>query len=432
MSGDITDLVETRKAFERVKILRKAVQDLGQKSERLQEEQIRERLSEIQTLGTVRNFRPLTDGDTRISGILTEEPPEPEAILNYNGQPILTRGVVGGLVAAGGTGKSFFLLQLAYALAGGTGLGPFKAAGVFTVLVLLGEDPDEEKNRRLWHIGHGDFPIGLHVYSTMGRVGPLMQLRDGNPEKAPGWYWLRDTIRFHENLNVLILDPRSRFYGLDENSNDHATAWISCLESLADEFGITIIFSHHTSKQRSDSMTQHMSRGASATVDGCRWVAGMTRLSDESARRYGISNPRGYIEFDITKSNYSAQLPAKFIFRRAENGLLEYAALEADRRQGIKKVLYEEIIRVSGEFSRRDLIRKDNGCDEILENIETEFPTFRRSNEMSSFIDELIENELLEEKTGQSDGRGKPKKLLYAVPFDPMNIRQAGLWKTSD
>lgn len=407
--------------------LRSAIEDLARRAPKLGESEILKALEQIQTINNPVRQHSLTDGDTRINGILVEEPPPAEEILTYNGQAVLTRGIVGGVMAAGGTGKSFLLLQLANVLADGTGLGPLKAAKEFKVLFIAGEDPQEEIERRLWKIGHGDFPLGLHVASVMGRVGPLMQLQDRNPVLSYWFGWLRQTIQSHNGLDVLIIDPKSRFYGLDENSNDHATQWIAALESLSEEFNITILFSHHVSKQRSDSMNQHMSRGASAIVDGCRWVAGMTRLSEDSAKRYDISDHRAYVEFDVTKSNYAAQLPAKFIFKRTENGLLEYAALESDRRSGIKKLLHEELMVHSGEFSRRDLIRKNKGCDVILEKIEADFPTFRRSSELNGFLDELIKNELIEEKTGPYDGRGKPKNLIYGIPFDPMNFRQARL-----
>ena len=192
---------------------------------------------------------PLIPELTLVKGRLTTEPPEPRALLTYNEKPLLIRGVIGGLMATGGTGKSFFLLQLAYAMADGGNFGPLRAQEPLKVLVLAGEDPQEEVDRRLWKIGAGDFPDGLHVASVVGsNVGPLMHLDKNNPVTAPGWDWLRETIKSHEDLDVLVIDPKSRFYGLNENNNDDGTAWIACLESLSKEFGLTILFSHHVSK----------------------------------------------------------------------------------------------------------------------------------------------------------------------------------------
>jgi len=366
---------------------------------------------------------PLTIQQTQIRGILFEEPPEADPILTYNNQPVLTRGVVGGLTASGGAGKTTFLLQMGCVLAGGTSLGPLKAAAPFRVLMLCGEDPQCEILRRLWRIGQGDFPEGFFVFSTAGRVPPLMHLVEGNPARSPAFDWLRATIENHMPLDVLIIDPKSRFYGLDENNNDHATQWVACLEALTVEFNVTVLFSHHVSKQRADSMGQAASRGASALVDGCRWVAGMTRLSDDSAKRYDIPDPRGYVEFDITKSNYAAQLPSKFIFKRTENGLLEYAALEADRRNGLKRALYYALNSSEAQYSRRELLKGLNGASEVLARIKEEFPTFKQV-ELDSLFDELISDGVVDEKFVRATGAKKPKATLQPIPLDPNNLTQ--------
>lgn len=369
-------------------------------------------------------FPPLTLDKTQISQVLLEEPPDAEPLLTYNGTPVLTRRVVGGLTASGGTGKSYFLLQLAYALADGTGIGPLRAADSFRVLMLCGEDPLDEVYRRLWRIGKGEFPDGLCVASTAGQLPPLMHMVEGNPQRSPAYDWLKTTIENHAPLDVLILDPKSRFDGTDENKNEHVTAFITALESLVVEFGITVLFAHHVSKQNANHMGQSASRGASAIVDSARWMAGMTKMSEESAKRYELADPRHYIEFDITKSNYSAQLPAKFVFKRTENGLLEYAALEADRRLSIKRLLYSAIRGRVENFSRSDLIKNRNGADKIISEIKAEFSNFKPTNEIDSLIDELIQDGLIEEITIKSDGAGKPKKVLNGIPIDPENVYQ--------
>ena len=65
----------------------------------------------------------------------------------------------------------------------------------------------------------------FHAKSVSGMIGGLMALHDGNPVLAPKYEWLAKTIEQHEGLELLFLDPKSRFYGLDENNNDHNTEY---------------------------------------------------------------------------------------------------------------------------------------------------------------------------------------------------------------
>jgi hypothetical protein len=369
------------------------------------------------------DFPPLMPEDTVVN--ITEAPPPPDALINNQDKPHLTRGIVGGVMAQGGTGKTFFLEQLAYALADGKGLGPLKAADPegFNVLMLCGEDPNDENNRRLWAISgeSGYFPPKLHIASTVGRLGPLMKLENNNPVKAEAFYWMRETIRNHEGLDLLIIDPKSRSYGLDENNNDHGTQWISALESLAQEFNITILFTHHVSKANGKSMDQNMSRGASAIVDGCRWVAGMNYLSETECKRYEISNPKEYVCLDVTKTNYAAGLQKQLVFKRNESGVLEYVSLEAGRHNQLIEILYDAIKGAPGEYSRNDLAKGKNGA--VLITMNLNFPNFKQ-NEFPSLLDEMVQAHLLEEKEIPPEGKGRPKKALFAVEIDPMDLGQ--------
>ena len=372
------------------------------------------------------DFPPLTPDQTAVN--ITEAPEPPDALLEYYDRPILIRKVVGAIMAAGGTGKTFFLQQLAYGLANGTGIGPLKIPDYkeFKVLMLCGEDPQDEVNRRLWVISPetGTFPQNLHVASVVGRLGPLMELSDGNPIRSKHWRWLRETIRLHMPLDVLIIDPKSRFYGLDENSNDHATRWITCLEALAEEFNLTILFSHHVSKTNAGTMDQNMSRGASAIVDGCRWVAGMTPLSENECKRYGIENPKGFVAVDIVKTNYAAGLQSKLIFRRTESGALEYAALESQRRSKLLSILYHEIEQEPMKYSKRDFAKNEKGVvSHIIETVKDQYPKFEKK-EFPGLIEIMIDGYLLDENEVQKETSGPRKQGLKTVPLDPNNYNQ--------
>ena len=373
--------------------------------------------AEENSANPLKDFPPLTPEQTAVN--ITEKPPDPESIINYNGRALLTLGIVGAVLAAGGVGKTYFLMLLAYYLSKGDSFGPLRAAKKegFEVLMLCAEDPQSEIDRRLWAISNQSPCIQpkLHITSVMGRLGPLMRLANGNPERAPAWVWLDKTIENHKNLALLILDTKSRLYGLDENSNDHAAQWIACLETLAQKHNITILFSHHVSKNAVSrgGIDAANSRGASAITDNCRWVAGMTELSKNSAERYGIENPRDFIEFDVPKTNYSAKLPAKFIFKRTENGSLQYAALESERRDKISEMFIEAIKASSDKYSRSEIERGTNGADEILIAMKAGFPEFKKT-QFSKLIDEQLQVRSLIEKEIKSEKQGRPKTVIRA------------------
>ena len=125
------------------------------------------------------------------------------------------------------------------------------------MVYLAAEDGQEELDRRvfaavqaLWPNGSPPPEIDNFIpVSVMGKIGPLMQFDGaGNPVKAPAYDWLCKTLANLPEVEVLILDPKSKFYGLDENDNGHNAAWVNCLESLIARFKITILFSHHESK----------------------------------------------------------------------------------------------------------------------------------------------------------------------------------------
>ena len=146
------------------------------------------------------------------------------------------------------------------------------------MLYLAGEDDQEELHRpvhaavqALWPNVSPPPEINNFIpISVMGKLGPLMQIdAAGNPVNAPAYAWLCRTLSNLPDVDVLIIDPKSKFYGLVENDNTHCAAWVNCLESLVARFKITILFAHHESKALAGSMSQASSRGGSWEFD---WI----------------------------------------------------------------------------------------------------------------------------------------------------------------
>lgn len=354
------------------------------------------------------HFAPLTPAETLVKGRLLQEPDPPEVILTYRDRPFLTRGGVGGIVAAGGTGKSFIVNQFGNMMAAGGVIGPLRAPKKLNVLLLFGEDPQDEVDRRLWRVCQGTFPNSFHAISVSGKIGPLMQLKDGNPTRTKWFDWLCQTVENHKGLDVLMIDPKSRFYGLVENDNDHNTQWIACLETITVERGINILFTHHVSKANGKQLHQDMARGGSALVDGARWLIGLTPMEEKIAKEYGV-NERDYVEMDLIKANYVAKLPQTLFFKRDGLGVLHYEDLGMGRLNSMTQQLVILLREDKYEVTRRELARTELGAATCAKMKEF-FPKFTKCKDVDLCIDNGISKGWVEEI---NDGSKKnPRRVI--------------------
>lgn len=270
------------------------------------------------------DFQPLKPEDTRIKDRLKTKPPEIKYLCYARGVGLYPQNVVGVLTAEGSTGKSFWLGSFATAAASGGYFGEIYFPEKLKVLVLYCEDSQEQVDLRVWNMCKGDIPENLHVHSINGKIGPLMKMENGNPTKTDYWHWVNDTVRMHKGLDMLIIEPKSQIYGLDENNNDHATQWVKAIEQIRELNNLkAVIFAHHTGKINGAKITQGMARGASGLIDACRWQGGLVRMDEETAQKYGIKKPRDYILFNAPKNNYSPDMDGNLIYVRSNSGVLE-------------------------------------------------------------------------------------------------------------
>ncbi len=362
-----------------------------------------------QTVGQKQETPPLPEISTSLNSWLISRPKPRKYILNLFGQPFMPADVVGALAATGGTGKTFFLMALAKAMSSGKNFGPISVPKPLKVLCIFGEDDQDELGRRFWDICKGKFPDNLHAASVYGQVGPLMELDEKrNPTKAKGFDWLDSTIKNHPDLDVLIFDPKSRFYGLDENNNDHGTAWIGCLEELRMRYGITILFSSHTSEANAGTVSQAMNRGASSIIDGCRWQAGMAGMDQNTADRYGIEDKQNYVIFDAPKSNYTARQGKPIFFKRGSGGALEYTELKSDKMAAYAIQLHKLLVEDGGDYTQRDLKSGSAGVT-ICQTLKINCTTFERKTHTDELWRYMIDNDFAKEV---GVGAGNSHKLV--------------------
>ena len=271
-----------------------------------------------------------------VEEMLRTEPPERKWLVRER----LPFGVVGLLAAAGSTGKSMALLQLAVSCCTGEPwLGqPLGRSG--SVLLISAEEDREEIHRRLWMVTQ-------HYQSTkliaerlfiLERVGFDNRLTHIEDREVVMTDLVKRIIRTVEQMPdpvLIVLDPISRFDGGDGNDNGDATRLIEAAERIRKATGCTVIMAHHMSKAgiRDPESGQEAVRGASGLVDGARWVGVLRTMGQGEAKRYGAApdDAKHHVRFTTPKSNYSEPWPGMWLERTA-GGVLVPADLQESKR----------------------------------------------------------------------------------------------------
>lgn len=146
-------------------------------------------------------------------------------------------------------GKSYALIQLAAAIAGGSSwLGHSCALGR-VLYVNLEIDRASFVQRVLWVEEHMPFPEeNLSVWSLRGRVMTLPDLKS----RLVQW------LGHQQPFDLIILDPIYKTNEGDENSARDMTIFCNTIESIATDTGSAVAFAHHFSKGQ---------QGAKAAID---------------------------------------------------------------------------------------------------------------------------------------------------------------------
>lgn len=271
--------------------------------------------------------------------------------------PGMKRASVGALISPGGTGKSYWVLQLAVQMALGF---PASLTGVETstgrVMLLSGEDDDDIFAHRLRAIEAAVGPA--FMYPTAGDdasaqlrsvlahsldyrncVGVHIDLMDA------GWQNAIVAAAKQAGVKLIVFDTLSRFHALDENSAQDMKRLVAVLEQLARDTGASVLYLHHTSKALALSglgSAQQAARGSSVLVDNVRWAAFLAVMTEGEARRFGVTPAERelYVRWNVSKQNYAAPMPDRW-FRRNDDGVLLPVALDA-RQEAAREASREE------------------------------------------------------------------------------------------
>jgi replicative DNA helicase len=176
------------------------------------------------------------------------------------------------VTAPGGTGKSWFVLQLA--------IRAIQEEKVKKAFLWLSEDPKEISKNRFNKVF--DKVLKLQDQSIKQKIdisdSPTIQfLYDDQRKVEVSPLFSHFKVKLQE-YDLIILDPLIAFYGTDENNNSSARRFMQLFTDWANKENKTIIFIHHSTKNSTQS------RGASAFVDAVRTVYELDKLRDKDGK----------------------------------------------------------------------------------------------------------------------------------------------------
>jgi len=257
--------------------------------------------------------------------------PKPRLYLVEN---FLARQIVAGLFAPGGVGKSSLTLNTAASVAAGRTLfGIFAVRAPGRVVILSGEDDREEIQRRLHRITGGftseekalvgknlfviDLADAFELFTRKPSHGEI-EITDVPAEIAKS---IEDTVG---KVDLVIVDPASRFRGGDENFALDTTRFIQSLQFLRDRLEATIWLVHHVNKgARVNGAGQNNPRGSSALIDGLRLGYELNVMTKEQVKKTyaDVNIDTELLSLSSIKSNYGRPIDP-ITLQRNQDGTL--------------------------------------------------------------------------------------------------------------
>ena len=338
----------------------------------------------------------------------------------------LPTNIVAALSGEGGAGKSYLAELLAVAIATGRSVPPFEIEFPAIVLFVSVEDDELALRGRLYRIEQeiglspaeqDQLHANLVIASARGVLGPLMQFDEArNPVPAIGTTWL--SMKMEETKPALvILDTKSRLFGLQENSNDDGASWVSNLESLlVDHPATTFLVVSHVGKKDSEAKAnQYGARGASSFVDNCRTVLAFVEASEGEKKRLRATDAGPVHKLVHAKASYSLRQEDAFFIKNPW-GVPVHIDAEFARDENMSAAL-DELVEVLAEehpegLNRRDLRRAEKQPHKRIRDGIVDHAGIRKGD-WSAVINLGVESgRLIEQEDATAEGKTKPVMVL--------------------
>jgi replicative DNA helicase len=247
--------------------------------------------------------------------------------------PGIIQGTINALIAPGGTGKSFFALELGAGLATG-GLVNLMELPLFNqkfkVAYISLEDLVHVVQIRLKALRSRIHPQywqdiydNYSIYSLTGKNATILDL-----QREKNYKWINKYYKIAEQHDLMIIDTLRRIHRAKENDDAEMAEVLGILEEIAESSDCAIMFTHHVNK---DSMRnkyggeQFAARGSSVLTDNVRGQINLYGLSDSdiSELKLDEEDKWRYVRVVASKMNNIGQdWYHDIILRRDDKGIL--------------------------------------------------------------------------------------------------------------
>jgi len=246
---------------------------------------------------------------------------------NYNPwvlEPLVPHKSITILDGLGGSGKSWFALDLSYSISLGQdflGLFPVRRAG--TVLYITAEEAPEVFIQRIdmvqRHYKENKNFMWLSLIEENLEISPyLCRKKRGEQiitETAEALEWLINEIK----PVLVVLDSLINFYGLDENSSEDAMFFYDVLKYFIRKYQTNFLLLHHQNKEamkiQSDDVISFRGSGTFREQARSRIVYKNIKINETTIAR----------KIKLEKSNYYSRLKESLpIYLKFEDGVHKY------------------------------------------------------------------------------------------------------------
>lgn len=284
------------------------------------------------------------------SDLLASSPPPRNWVI----KDFLSSKIVAAIIAPGGAGKSYLAMHIGVSASSGSSLfSKFLPTKPSKVVFISGEDDRIELQRRI-HAVTQDLPASLKasVASNISFIDLADSFELFTNKSMVGEVYMTDVPNklvesiseaVGEEVDLVIVDPISRFRGGEENSAADTTRFVQALQFIRDKLNTTVLTLHHVNKgAKSNGSSQNNARGSSAFIDGVRLVYELNVISDEEIKKvYGspLIMPR-LLTLSTVKTNYGSPIDPLVLSKRVD-GSLELFNIPAGEHQ--KLAILQEI-----------------------------------------------------------------------------------------